>query len=310
MKENGKMKRNKLLKLGVVSLLSLTLVAAAFLGACGNQNDASEAPPADTGTEEQVVEPKGTFRLATTTSTKDSGLLDYLLPTFAEASGWEAEVISVGSGEALAMGQNGEADVLLVHSPADEDKFVEEGNADSTGKVQIMYNDFVLIGPKDDPAGIKAAAEADAAKAFQTVAEKKAIFISRGDESGTHKKELKLWDAAKVTPGGDWYIIANAGMGDVIAMANEKLGYTLADRSTWLAKANDTDLAIVSEKDPSGVYNNQYSVICVNPDKNDQINHDAAVAFQQWMASPEGQTAIGEFGVADFGQALFTPNAQ
>ncbi|MDR2610254.1 MAG: substrate-binding domain-containing protein [Clostridiales Family XIII bacterium] len=303
------MKRNKWLRIGVASLLSLTLAGAAFLGACGDKKEATEEPPAS-GTEEKAVEPKGTFRLATTTSTKDSGLLDYLLPIFEKDSGWTAEVISVGSGEALAMGENGEADVLLVHSPADEDKFVEAGNADSTGKVQVMYNDYVLIGPKDDPAGIGAAGAADAAKAFQTIAEKKATFISRGDESGTHKKELKIWDAAKVTPEGDWYVIANAGMGDVIAMANEKLGYTLSDRSTWLSKEKDTDLVIVSEKDPSGIYNNQYSVICVNPDKNEQINHDAAVAFQQWMASPDGQKAIGEFGVTDFGQALFTPNAQ
>jgi tungstate transport system substrate-binding protein len=303
-----KMKRKQWMKFGVASLLTLTLVFAAFLGACGEKDDEGSAPP-NGDEQEQAVEDKGTFRLATTTSTKDSGLLDYVLPAFKEASGWEAEVISVGSGEALAMGENGEADVLLVHSPADEDKFVEAGNADATGKVQIMYNDFVLIGPKDDPDGVGATGASDANAAFKTIADKKATFISRGDESGTHKKELTLWDAAGITPDGDWYIIANAGMGDVIAMANEKLGYTLADRSTWLSKQGDTDLAIVSEKDPSGIYNNQYSIICVNPDKNDQINHDAAVAFQQWMASPEGQTVIGEFGVADFGQALFTPNA-
>jgi tungstate transport system substrate-binding protein len=309
------MKNKKFLKIGMVSLLALTLLMAITLGACGDkeETDDNTTPPAtetDTDATSETVEAKGTFRLATTTSTKDSGLLDYLLPTFEKDTGWKAEVISVGSGEALAMGQNGEADVLLVHSPADEDKFVEEGNADSTGKVQVMYNDYVLIGPKDDPAGVNAAAAADATKAFQTIADKKAIFISRGDESGTHKKELKLWEAAGITPEGDWYIIANAGMGDVIAMANEKLGYTLSDRSTWLSKEKDTDLAIVSEKDPSGVYNNQYSVICVNPDKNEQINHDAAVAFQGWMASAEGQKAIGEFGVTEYGQPLFIANAK
>ncbi|MDR1069158.1 MAG: substrate-binding domain-containing protein [Clostridiales Family XIII bacterium] len=302
------MKKNKFMKIGIASLLVLTLVAATFLGACGDKKSGGD-PTGETSTEEKQVEPKGTFRLATTTSTKDSGLLEYILPIFQKSTGWEADVISVGSGEALAMGRNGEADVLLVHSPADEDTFVDEGNADATGKVQIMYNDFVLIGPKTDPAGINAAGANDAVKAFKAVADQKAAFISRGDESGTHKKELKIWDTAGITPTGDWYTVANAGMADVIAMANEKLGYTLADRSTWLAKQQDTDLAIVSEKDPSGVYNNQYSVICVNPDKNDQIKHDAAVAFQEWMASADGQKAIGEFGVTEYGQQLFTPNA-
>jgi tungstate transport system substrate-binding protein len=302
------MKKNKFMKTGIASLLVLTLVAATFLGACGDKK--SDDPKSEPSTEEKQVEPKGTFRLATTTSTKDSGLLEYILPVFQESTGWEADVISVGSGEALAMGRNGEADVLLVHSPADEDTFVAEGNADTTGKMQIMYNDFVLIGPKADPAGINAAGANDAAQAFKAIADKQAAFISRGDESGTHKKELKIWETAGITPSGDWYTVANAGMGDVIAMANEMLGYTLADRSTWLAKQKDTDLTIVSEKDPSGVYNNQYSVICVNPDKNDQIKHDAAVAFQEWMASPDGQKAIGEFGVTEYGQQLFTPNAQ
>jgi tungstate transport system substrate-binding protein len=285
--------------------LFLILTVALMMTACGGDKDTK-----DDDADKAPVEAKGTIRLATTTSTKDSGLLDAILPNFTETTGYTADVIAVGSGEAMAMGENGEADVLLVHSPKAEDEYVAGGNADATGKLQVMYNDYVVIGPKDDPAGIKAAAASDAILAFKTIADKKAIFISRGDDSGTHKKELDIWSKAEITPEGDWYVVAGDGMGAVITMANEKLGYTLADRSTWLANAAKTDLAIVSEKDPSGVYNNQYSVICVNPDKNDQIDHDGAVAFQNWIVSKDTQKLIGEYGVAEFGEALFVPNAK
>jgi tungstate transport system substrate-binding protein len=248
--------------------------------------------------------------LATTTSTKDSGLLDYLLPVFEEETGYKVEVISVGSGEAIALGEQGEADVLLVHSPASEKEFVESGHADADGRMEVMYNDFLIIGPADDVAKIGETASSDAVSAFKAIYDTKSIFISRADDSGTHKKELAIWAAAAMIPSGEWYVEAAAGMGDVIAMANEKLGYTMSDRATWLNLAETTDLRILCEKDPSGILNNQYAVICVNPDKNENINAEGAKAFQEWLLSDEVQTMIGEYGVDDYGEQLFVPNAK
>lgn len=248
--------------------------------------------------------------LATTTSTKDSGLLDYLLPYFEEESGYKVSVVSVGSGEAMTMGENGEADVLLVHSPAAEEEFVKNGHADEDGRKDVMYNDFVLIGPVSDPANIKTDAYNDALKAFKTLADEEMTFISRSDESGTHKKELEIWKAAGIEPSGDWYVEAGTGMGAVLEMANEELAYTLSDRATWLNLDLDEDLMIVSENDPSGVLYNQYGVICVNPDKNEAINHEGAKAFANWLLSSETQELIGEYGIEEYGKALFTPNAE
>ena len=253
--------------------------------------------------------PKGTIRLATTTSTQDSGLLDYILPTFTAETGWEVSVISVGSGEAMSMGEDGEADVLLVHSPASEKAFVEGGHSDENGRANVMYNDFVLVGPSADPAKILEVAPADALAAFGEISSTQSVFISRGDESGTHKKELSIWDKAELTPQGDWYVQAATGMGAVITMADEKLGYTLADRATWLNTAENTELAIVCEKDPSGLFDNQYGVIAVNPEKNEEINAEGAAAFREWILSESTQKLIGEFGIEEFGAPLFTPNA-
>jgi tungstate transport system substrate-binding protein len=280
----------------------LAMVMVLSMVACGSEP--TEEPA------EEPAESLGTIILATTTSTKDSGLLDYILPEFTAQTGWAVDVISVGSGEAMAMGEAGEADVLLVHSPAAEQAFVEGGHADPDGRFDVMYNDFVLIGPAEDPAGITTAAANDAALAFTTLAEAQAAFISRGDESGTHKKELTLWKKAGISPEGEWYISAAAGMGAVITMADEKLAYTLADRATWLNVGGDTDLAIVSEKDPSGELNNQYGVICVNPNKNDKIKTEGAKAFQEWILSEGTQELIGGYGVEEYGAPLFTPNAE
>lgn len=248
--------------------------------------------------------------LATTTSTKDSGLLDEILPDFEEKTGYEVSVVSVGSGEAMRMGENGEADVLLVHSPAAEKEFVENGHADSDGRKDVMYNDFVLIGPKTDPAKIKETAYNDANSAFKKLADSQTTFISRSDDSGTHKKELAVWKALNMEPVGDWYIKAGAGMGAVLEMTNEKLAYTLSDRATWLNAKLDEDLQIVCENDESGILYNQYGVICVNPDKNEQINKDGAKAFQEWITSKETQELISQYGVEEYGKALFTPNAK
>lgn len=276
--------------LSVVMVLVMVLSMAVALSACGSEEEA-----------------KGNIILATTTSTKDSGLLDEILPVFEEETGYTVEVVSVGSGEAMAMGENGEADVLLVHSPAAEAEYVANGHADEDGRMDVMYNDFVVIGPEADPAG---AAGTDAIAAFTAIMNNEEIFVSRADDSGTHKKELSIWEKAELTPSGDWYVEAAAGMGDVITMTDEKAGYTLSDRATWLNVGGDTELTILCEKDPSGVLNNQYGVICVNPEKNENINHDGAKAFQEWIVSEATQTLIGDYGVEEYGQALFIPNAK
>ncbi|MDD3349810.1 MAG: substrate-binding domain-containing protein [Eubacteriales bacterium] len=288
------MKQTKFMAVLLVLLLALTVFAG-----CG------QAEEVETPTEPVAAEIQGTLRLATTTSTQDSGLLDVLLPAFTFDTGWEAEVIAVGSGAAMEMGENGEADVLLVHSPAAEREFVAAGHGPE--RFDVMYNDFVIVGPKDDPAGIAENAGIDAVAAMKLLAENKVTFISRGDDSGTHKKELSLWEKAEITPAGDWYVSAGQGMGAVLTMANEKLAYTIADRATWLAYEAETDLAIVSEGDTTLF--NQYGVIVVDPAKNEQINAEGALAFQTWILSDKAQGLIGEFGVEEFGQVLFTPNA-
>ncbi|MDO5413856.1 MAG: substrate-binding domain-containing protein [Bacillota bacterium] len=281
--------------LALVMVLAMALSMTIVFTGCGN---------------EEAVETKGTIILATTTSTKDSGLLDAILPEFTAETGWEVDVVSVGSGEAMQMGMDGEADVLLVHSPASEAEYVANGHADEDGRMDVMYNDFVVVGPEEDPAGVAENAGDDAIAAFEAIMENEATFVSRADDSGTHKKELSIWEKAELTPAGAWYVEAAAGMGDVINMTNEKLGYTLADRATWLNVGGDTDLKIVCEKDPSGVLNNQYGVICVNPEKNENINNEGAKAFQNWIVSEATQKLIGEYGVEEYGEALFIPNAK
>lgn len=278
-------------------LMTMTMVLS--LAACGAKE---EAPAKE---EKQPAKIIGTIKLATTTSTQDSGLLDEILPIFTEETGYEVDVIAVGSGEAMTMGENGEADVLLVHSPAAEKEFVAAGHG--LERFDVMYNDFVILGPKDDPAGINAAAPDNAQAAFKKIYDNQIKFISRADDSGTHKKELSIWEKLAVSPSGDWYVESGKGMGDVITMTNEMLGYTLADRATWLNMSEGTDLKIVTEGDKDLF--NQYGVIVVNPEKNDQINVEGAKAFQTWILSEKTQKVIGKFGVEKYGISLFTPNA-
>ena len=287
--------KKKLLSLVIISAMILSM--ALVFASCGSSGDSSKD------------ESKGTIILATTTSTKDSGLLDEILPVFEKEEGYKVDVVSVGSGEAMKMGENGEADVLLVHSPAAEEEYVKGGHADEDGRYDVMYNDFVIVGPEADPAKVSSTSE-DAVASFKSISSSKQTFVSRADDSGTHKKELSIWEKAGIKPSGDWYIEAAAGMGDVITMTNEKEGYTLSDRATWLNVGKDTDLKILCEKDPSGMLNNQYGVICVNPDKNDKINHDGAKAFQKWILSEDTQKLIGEYGVEEYGEQLFVPNAK
>lgn len=241
--------------------------------------------------------------LATTTSTRDSGLLDVLLPMFEEATGYTVKMVAVGTGQALQMGQEGNADVLLVHAPKSEKEYMDGGYGKD--RYLVMHNDFIMVGPAEDPASIKASAST--AAAFAAIAENQAIFVSRGDDSGTNKAELNLWKAAEITPEGDWYLKTGQGMGDTLRIASEKAGYTLTDRATYLATKDTLDLAIVYEGDKALL--NIYHVITVNPEKWPNMNYDGAKAFADWMVSDSTQLVIASFGVDQYGQALFTSDA-
>jgi tungstate transport system substrate-binding protein len=251
----------------------------------------------------KVAEEKKEITLATTTRTRDSGLLDYLLPEFTKDTGYKVNVVAVGTGQALKLGQDGNADVVLVHSKPDEEKFVAEGYG--IKRYQVMYNDFIIVGPESDPAGIKNAKTA--AQALKMISEKKATFISRGDDSGTHKFEKRLWKAEKIEPKGDWYISAGRGMGEVLNMADEKKAYAIADRGTYLSMKDKLSLKIIFEK--SGDLKNQYGVIAVSPKKYPKINAKGAEAFINWLLSDKGQKEIESYGKEKYGQSLFIPNA-
>ena len=242
--------------------------------------------------------------LATTTSTQDSGLLDVLIPQFEDAHDYKVKTIAVGSGEALRLASEGEADVVLAHSPKAEEEFMTAGNGES--RLVVMHNDFVIVGPADDPAGIEDAATA--AEALDKIASSESIFLSRGDESGTHTKELSLWTDAKIEPGGSWYQETGQGMGATLTVAGEKQGYTLSDRGTYLAQKANLDLELLFEGDKALF--NQYHVIVVDPKKHSKVNAEGARAFAAFITSPSVQATIGEFGVEDYGQALFIPDAE
>jgi tungstate transport system substrate-binding protein len=242
--------------------------------------------------------------LATTTSTENSGLLGTILPRFEEEYDTEIDVIAVGTGQALKLGEDGNADVLMVHARAREDAFMDAGHG--VRREDLMYNDFVIVGPPDDPAGIKGMNEV--AKAFGKLAEARASFVSRGDDSGTHTKEKAIWEAAGVEPAGDWYISAGQGMGAVLTMADELKAYTLSDRATYLARTLEgTELVILVEGDPTLF--NPYGVIAINPDKGEHIQHDLANTFIDWLISVPTQEMIAEFGVDKFDMPLFTPDS-
>lgn len=240
--------------------------------------------------------------LATTTSTENSGLLSELLPPFEQRYNVTVDVIAVGTGQALAIGRAGDADVLMVHAPALEEEFVADGYG--IERVYFMYNDFIVLGPPEDPAGVSQASSV--ADAFSRIAASQSIFISRGDNSGTHVAELGIWRAAGVEPSGAWYREVGQGMGAVITLANDQLAYTLADRGTYLSYVADIDLTIVLEGDANLF--NPYGVIAVNPERHSHAKVDLAQAFIQYLISPEGQQAIANYQVN--GQQLFFPDAQ
>jgi tungstate transport system substrate-binding protein len=265
----------------------------------------SEQPSTETPAEALPLEGQ-TLILSTTTSTQDSGLLDFILPDFKAKTGAEVKVVAVGSGAAIQMGVDGEADVLLVHAKADEEKFVAEGHG--LKRYAVMYNDFVVVGPSDDPAGLKGATFANAGEALAQILDNDASFVSRGDDSGTHKKENSLWKLVNITPEGSAYVSAGKGMGDVLQMASELEAYTLTDRATYLSMKDNLELEIVTEG-LEGLLN-PYGVIAVNPEKSNLINAEAAQAFIEWIISDETQALIGEYGVDKYGAPLFFPDAE
>ncbi|MET0053129.1 MAG: substrate-binding domain-containing protein [Candidatus Thiodiazotropha sp.] len=254
-----------------------------------------------TGASQAGDNPNKTIRLATTTSTDNSGLLNDLLPKFTEDTGYQVHVIAVGTGKALRMGQDGDVDVVLVHARPAEDKFVAEGYGDK--RYGVMYNDFVIVGPASDPAGIAGANSA--AEALGRIAKSQSTFVSRGDDSGTHKKERSLWKSAGIQPEGSWYREAGQGMGKVLQIASEMDGYTLTDRGTWLAYQDKLPLRIAFEGDP--VMFNPYGIIAVNPQRHPDTNYEGARALIGWMISPTGQKLIGDFKIGK--NTLFPPDA-
>ncbi|NMB27253.1 MAG: solute-binding protein [Tissierellia bacterium] len=298
-----KMKRFAVLALSVILILTL-------LAGCGPKESGQEVgEPEVEGPEEDADvqgESGGRIILSTTTSTQDSGLLDYILPVFEEETGIEVDVIAVGTGKALQMGKDGEADILLVHAKASEEEFVAEGHG--LERHDVMYNDFILVGPEEDPLKLKENFPNDILEGLKTISEKEAIFVSRGDDSGTHKKELSIWKEAEIEPEGEWYLSAGSGMGDVLKITDEKQGYTITDRATYLNMKDTLDLEVIIEGDENLF--NQYGIIPVNPDKSDKINAEGAKTFMDWLLSEDTQKLIGEYGVEEFGMPLFVPNAK
>ncbi|MFK7804665.1 MAG: substrate-binding domain-containing protein [Anaerolineae bacterium] len=252
------------------------------------------------------------LRLATTTSTYNSGLLDAILPQFESQFNVRIDVIAVGTGQAIKLGESGDADVILVHARSREDQFLAEGHG--TDRFDVMFNDFVLVGPGSDPAGISGMPLAS--DALQAIAAAEAAFASRGDDSGTHIKEKELWQQAGFIeyPPGDWYLSVGQGMGDTLRFANETLAYTMTDRGTFLAlKENLPDLVVhvggaSIDENQDGTLFNPYGVIPVDPNKG--VNHELALQFADWLTSEAAQQAISEFGMDKFEQPLFYPNAE
>lgn len=248
-----------------------------------------------------LVQAEELLRIATSTSTKNSGLMDHLLPQFISETGYRIELYAIGTGPALRFGQIGKVDVLLVHAPAAERRFVDQGYG--LERLPVMHNDFVIVGPADDPAGIRGSA--DAKTAFERIAKRGHSFISRGDDSGTHKKEMRIWLATGIDPyGRDWYLESGLSIGQTLLMTSELRAYTLSDRGTWLANMNSLQLSLLVASDKA--LHNPYHLIAINPDRHKEINHAAAVRFIDWLRSARIQQLIADYRVA--GQSLFVPD--
>jgi len=241
------------------------------------------------------------IKMATTTSTDNSGLLEVILPPFESMFEIKVDVIAVGTGKAIKLGESGNVDIILVHAPQAEKRFAKEGYG--VNRREVMHNDFILLGPASDPAQIKG--EKSVIEAFKRISESKSIFISRGDDSGTHKNEKEIWKRSGITPKGRWYLEAGQGMGTVLQMAHEKMAYTLSDRGTFLAYKSKVDLAIISEGDT--ILYNPYGVIAVNPARHPHVKYIEAMTLIGWLTSPECQRIIANFKKG--GEILFYPDA-
>jgi tungstate transport system substrate-binding protein len=240
------------------------------------------------------------LRLATTTSTANSGLMDFLLPQFTAETGLDVHLIAVGTGKALRLGREGDVDIVLVHARQAEDKFVADGYG--VDRADVMYNDFIIVGPVSDPAGV---ADSDSVReVFQKIYNSEHPFVSRGDDSGTHKRELILWQSTGKSPGGSWYREVGQGMGKTLQIANEVDGYTMTDRGTWLAYQSRFDIVLLFQDDPPLF--NPYGIIAVNPTRHADVNYSGASKLIQWIVSPVAQKMIGEFKIK--GQQLFVPS--
>jgi len=268
----------------LITLLSAILAALLLLAGC------TEDP------ESKII------ILATTTSTQDSGLLDVLLPLFEEQTGYRVKTIAVGTGEALAMGSRGDADLLLAHAPAKEQEIVAAGFV--INRQVVMHNDFLIVGPEEDPAGIQGSNSG--AESVSKIAQAEARFISRGDNSGTHIREMSLWEAAAIVPEGDWYISTGQSMGATLLIAAEKRAYLLTDRGTYLSMQLD---GLVPHVEGDPLFLNIYSIMEVNPERFPKVNSKVARAFSQFIRGAQAQEIIRTFGVEKFGQPLFFPDA-
>ncbi|MFU8794471.1 MAG: substrate-binding domain-containing protein [Dethiobacteria bacterium] len=293
------LKNKSLLSVLLVSLILFSTLL--FIAGCASEPAPVEEPVEEETTPEEEVELIDDFIiLATTTSTYDSGLLDFLNPIFTEQTGLEVRVVSQGTGAALETGRSGDADVLLVHDRGSELQGVEDGYF--VDRYDVMYNDFIFVGPAEDPAGVGGVTTA--AEAMSLIADSGAIFVSRGDDSGTHRMELRLWEAAGIDPAGEsWYESIGQGMGDTINHANERLGYTLTDRGTYVSMKDSIDLVIALEGDP--VLFNQYGVMAVNPELHEGIKYEYAMMYVEFLMSEEGQNLINSYQVN--GETLFFP---
>lgn len=306
-------------------ILAASMLAACVTGCGGKEAPAPEETPAEVSEEtpeenageeaeapEEIsdeaaapAEKKGVLMMATTTSTADTGLLDYLAPIFLADTGWELQWSAVGTGEALKMGENGDVDIVLVHAKASEEEFVAGGFG--VERFQVMYNDFVVVGPAEPVAPTE-----DIEALFKTIQEDQLTFVSRGDDSGTDKKEKGIWKKLEIDPSENPnYLESGQGMGATITMADEKGAYCLTDRGTWLKMKTDADVELQLDIICEGASDllNQYGIIAVNPEKYPELNNEAANDMIEWICSEEVQELIGNYGVDQYGEALFTPNA-
>jgi tungstate transport system substrate-binding protein len=288
-------------------LALLALLALTFAAGCGDDDGdepSGETTPQATSAAAEPTKASGELILATTTSFQDSGLLDVLTDMFEEQTGYDLTAIAVGSGAAIEQASRGDADVVLAHSPASERRMVDEGNG--IERILVMHNDFIIVGPAADPAGVQGGADINAA--MTAISGGAAPFMSRGDESGTHTFELNLWEAAGIDPAGQsWYEETGQGMGATLQVADQRDGYTLTDRATYLAQRENLDLEVMFENDPSML--NYYHVIVVNPEAHPDVNATAGQAFADFLVSDEVQQVIEEFGVDQYGEPLFFPDA-